>query len=231
MVLSDEKGTYSKFYSKGHYNEDKVTEFLQIFTQFTKNPLEVTQNHMIFKGSSKLPVPAYSIKVGDIVRTIHGPSKVTSIKKISRKGLFNPITMSGSIVVDGIVSSVHCEDQGFGGADPGWIYLAGYKIIHWQHFMWAVHAPHRFFCGKFMFCNEATDEEGFIPYYQFFDKIESKARETPSIMFRAFVLLTILTTMAHFLALELLFDNIFLFLLMMTGWFVYKKSSRKIKSE
>ena len=68
MVLSDEHGTYSKFYSISHVNEDSQTEFLRIFTKTSAKPLEVTANHFIYKSSLDLPVLAGSVKVGDTLR-------------------------------------------------------------------------------------------------------------------------------------------------------------------
>jgi hypothetical protein len=100
MVLSDEKGTYTKYYSTGHFDGTKLTNFLRIYTELNIKPLELTPGHMVYTASSKLPVPAYSIKVGDVLKTIDGPSKVTFVDKISRKGLVNPLTLSGSIVVE-----------------------------------------------------------------------------------------------------------------------------------
>jgi hypothetical protein len=101
---------------------------LRIHHELNAKPLELTPGHMLFLASGKLPVPAHFVKVGDVLKTAEGPSKVTVIRKISRKGIANPLTLSGSIVVDGVVSSIHSEESGFEGSDAGWIYLSGIKI-------------------------------------------------------------------------------------------------------
>eukprot|EP00956_Cyclotella_meneghiniana_P015268 scaffold23212_cov50-Cyclotella_meneghiniana.AAC.2 len=102
MVLSNDQGGYTKYYSTGHYLEKAQAEFLRIYTENQVKPLELTPDHMIFREADALPVPAHSIKAGDVVKTIDGPSKVIDVRKISRKGIFNPLTESGTIVVDGI---------------------------------------------------------------------------------------------------------------------------------
>eukprot|EP00956_Cyclotella_meneghiniana_P043546 scaffold275412_cov73-Cyclotella_meneghiniana.AAC.1 len=102
MVLSNDGGSYTKYYSIGRYLEQVQNEFLRIYTETQVKPLELTPDHMIFLEADALPVPAHSIKVGDVVKTIDGPSKVIDVRKIIRKGLLSPFTLSGTIVVDGI---------------------------------------------------------------------------------------------------------------------------------
>jgi hypothetical protein len=89
---------------------------LRIHHELNAKPLELTPGHMLFLASGKLPVPAHFVKVGDVLKTAEGPSKVTVIRKIMRKGIANPLTLSGSIVVDGVVSSIHSEESGFKGS-------------------------------------------------------------------------------------------------------------------
>lgn len=207
MVLSDDEGTYSKFYSKGHFNEEQPLAYLRIFNEVTKKPLEVSPGHMVFKASSNLPVPASSIKVGDFVKTIEGPSKVTAIKKILRTGLFNPMTLSGSIVVDGVVSSIHSEETGFEGDTAGWIYLSGHKIIHWHRVAQYIHAPHRIVCGRLDMCVETLDNKGLVPFHQLLMAVEQTAAKRQSTLFSAFVLLAVVILVAPFYTIELLLEN------------------------
>jgi len=58
------------------------------------------------------PVPAYHIKIGDSIQSITGPRVVTNITTIQRRGLYNPITMDGTIVVDGIIASTYSSYTG-----------------------------------------------------------------------------------------------------------------------
>lgn len=99
-------------------------------------PLEVTSMHMIFIVESSMgdddnhddvdaavrppyslllssdPVPAHYIKVGDVIQSITGPRLVTNITTIQRRGLYNPITTDGTIVVDGIIASTYSTYTG-----------------------------------------------------------------------------------------------------------------------
>jgi hypothetical protein len=154
-----------------------------------------------------LPVPAHSIKVGDVLKTIDSPSKVTSVDKISRKGLVNPLTLSGSIVVDGIVSSIHSEESGFEGNDAGWIYLAGFKIAHWHTLVHFIHAPHRIICGRLMMCTETLTEDGLVPFDQYLVNIHVAAEEMQSVVFSVLVLLLLVTQTIVFSVLELVLQH------------------------
>eukprot|EP00956_Cyclotella_meneghiniana_P026989 scaffold59661_cov65-Cyclotella_meneghiniana.AAC.1 len=180
MVLSDDRGSYTKYYSRGHYLEKAQTEFLRIYTEAQVKPLELTPDHMIFREVNALPVPARSIKVGDVVKTIDGPSKVIDVRKISRKGIFNPLTVSCTIVVDRIVSSTHNTYPGFEGTDAGWLYLADHKFIHWHTLVHVALTPHRIICGRFMHCDETLNKEGLTPYSGYLKKYHDVAEEKQS---------------------------------------------------
>jgi hypothetical protein len=233
MVLSDEKGTYTKYYSKGHFDNTIPTNFLRIYTELNVKPLELTPGHMVYTAlSNKLPVPAHSIKVGDVLKTIDGPSKVISIRTISRKGLVNPLTLSGSIVVDGIVSSIHSEESGFEGNDAGWIYLAGLKIAHWHTLVHFIHAPHRIICGRFMMCTETLTEGGLVPFDQYLVNIHVATEAKQSVVFSVLVLLFLVTQTIVFSVLELLLENAIVIVLaimcfVIGKWFVSKNSLSK----
>eukprot|EP00956_Cyclotella_meneghiniana_P037104 scaffold134538_cov38-Cyclotella_meneghiniana.AAC.1 len=207
MVLSDDQGGYTKYYSRGHYLEQARAEFLRIYTESQVNPLELTPAHMIFREADALPVPAHSIKVGDVVKTIDGPSKVIDVRKISRKGIFNPLTVSGAIVVDGIVSSTHTTHPGFEGTDAGWLYLADHKLIHWHTLVHVALAPHRIICGRFMHCDETLNEEGLTPYTGYLKKYHDVAEEKQSTILTFCLFLILVAQSAIFLLLEILFQH------------------------
>jgi hypothetical protein len=207
MVLSDEKGTYTKYYSKGHYNEKKSTVFMRIHNELNTKPLELTPGHMLYLASSELPVPAHSIKVGDVLKTAEGPSQVALIRKISRKGLANPLTLSGTIVVDGVVSSIHSEESGFKGSYPGWIYLSGIKISHWHSLVHFLHAPHRIVCERFMTCTEELTEDGLVPFDQYLVNLHVAAEKKQSVALSVLILLLLVAQTALFSMLELLIQH------------------------
>ena len=235
-VLSDDKGTYTKFYSKGHYNENVSTDFLRIYTESSAKPLELTREHMVFTASDKLPVPAYSIKVGDVLRSSEGASKVTFVREISRKGLFNPYTMSGSIVVDGVVASTHLELPGFQGQDAGWVYFGRFKIVNWHSLTHFGLAPHRVICGKFMTCTEELTEDGFAPFPHYLNTLRAKAEEKQSVVFAMAVLSFVGAQSILFSVLELVLEHFMMVGLLglgviSGGWAFAQKAKGSMKAK
>ena len=207
LVLSDEDGTYSKFYSKGHYNDKKPMEFLRIYTESSSKPLELTPGHLLFKAQDNAPVPAWSIKVGDVLRMVDGPSKVTFIREISRKGLFNPLTLSGSIVVDGVVASNHNEMPGFQGQDAGWFYIGPLKVVHWHFLTHFVFAPHRVVCGRIMNCHESLNEDGLVSYGSYLWNAHGAINGKQSVIFTVAVLLCLAAQSILFSVLDLVLEH------------------------
>merc|ERR1712076_216758 len=90
-------------------NPVKETNFVQIYsTGNDDSPLEITKSHMMFIHGKKNPMPASSVKVGDLMQMANGSSStVTKISSVTREGIWNPITTDGTIVVDGIVTSTY----------------------------------------------------------------------------------------------------------------------------
>jgi len=103
-------GQYETVYAIDHKEKYRPSNFVQIYHEQQKQPLEITKNHMVFlsaKTNDKVVASAAEmVKVGDKLQTISGPSTVTKIDTVVRNGLFNPLTASGSIVVNqGVVAS------------------------------------------------------------------------------------------------------------------------------
>jgi hypothetical protein len=89
MVLSDEKGTYTKFYSKGHFDDEKNTNFCVS----TLNSMASLWSSLLATWSILLrvccPFPPNQSRLGTVLKTFDGPSKVISVRTISPKGLAN----------------------------------------------------------------------------------------------------------------------------------------------
>jgi len=107
-------GKYETVYTIDHRNPTKLTEFLQIETTGEhEQSLELSERHMVFLEGKKNPVPAFVVKAGDQLKTIGSengePRTVKTINKITREGVFSPLTTGdGTIVVaGGIVASVY----------------------------------------------------------------------------------------------------------------------------
>jgi len=102
-------GRYEAVYAFGHFHETKATTFLSIQTTAPSAPLEITGDHLIFVNDKKSPVRADSIRVGDVLHHrpgVHATTAVvTYISKVSREGIYAPLTLDGTIVVNEIAAS------------------------------------------------------------------------------------------------------------------------------
>jgi preprotein translocase subunit YajC len=135
-------GQYKTVFAIDHFHHTKPTEYLQIHTALDEAPLELTSRHMIFMDNKKSnPVPASHVKVGDFVQTLSGPVKVTKIRTITRKGLYNPLTTDGTIVVDGIIASTYST---FSGTE--YVEIDGMKLMSQHAFLHLAVTPYRDIC-------------------------------------------------------------------------------------
>ena len=107
---------FEEIYLLGHKDFHSIGVFLQIHT-LSNATLRLTHDHQISFTSQldKAPKygPAAAVKVGDYVHVVSKDnrivylSKVTVVEEIFAQGYFNPYTMQGNIVVDGVVASCH----------------------------------------------------------------------------------------------------------------------------
>lgn len=107
---------YEEIYLLGHKDFHSVGLFLQIHTD-NNATLRLTRDHQIPFASQVDKAtkygPAAGVKVGDYVSVVSDGStavslsKVTAVEEIFAQGYFNPYTMGGNIVVDGVVASCH----------------------------------------------------------------------------------------------------------------------------
>jgi Hint module len=96
---------YSKIFMFTHKSKEVKDEFVEISTA-SGATLVLTGGHYIpVEGSL---VPAWSVRVGSLVRLGDGQSdEVTSTRTVSGSGLYNPQTLQGNIVVNGIIASTY----------------------------------------------------------------------------------------------------------------------------
>lgn len=136
-------GQYKTMYSMNHRNPNKETEYIQITTNLEEEqPLELTPSHMLFVDGKDHPVPAYSVKIGDKVQSLHkGSADVVEIKKVVRNGLYNPLTMDSTIVVDGIVASTFITPTG-----GTHVQVADKSLLSYHDALKMAAAPYRNFC-------------------------------------------------------------------------------------
>jgi len=96
---------YETVYAFGHHNPTKFAKFYQIHNDNNNRPLEMTADHMLFLEGQKTPVSAASVRVGDVLHSAMGASKVTKVSSVERKGIYAPLTTGGKLLVDGVMAS------------------------------------------------------------------------------------------------------------------------------
>lgn len=96
-------GKHSDVYMFSHRIEKAKVEFVKLTTA-AGNTLRLTGPHYIYANGEL--TPAWKVKVGDkVVLETGNETHVTHVDKEWAEGLYNPHTLQGDIVVDGIKTS------------------------------------------------------------------------------------------------------------------------------
>jgi hypothetical protein len=166
-------GKYQPIYSFGHYSEDRAADFLQIYTQGNKQPLEMSGNHLLFKEGEA--VRADSVKVGDVLSN----GQVTKIGSQFKQGLYMPLTEEGTIVVNGVVASsyVSITEEAPSAVKTSKAFLGNEQnLLHW----WL--SPYRMMClgVSSSFCNGSFTEQGILNYLNMGQELAKFADNQPS---------------------------------------------------
>jgi len=162
-----ETGSYGTVYAIDHRHTTKLTTFIQIHAspsgilldeqkeEDQELPLELSSAHMVFLENSKNPVPASMVKVGDRMKTLDGSRTVVKLSVVTRVGLYNPLTVDGTIVANGIVSSTYSSvfsSSSTKNNNDGWIeVIGGYKFMTQQHFFDTILKPYKYLCTTIIF--------------------------------------------------------------------------------
>jgi hypothetical protein len=100
--------TFSDVYMFSHRLSEAGAEFVRIESQ-NGHVLMLTPNHYLYVNG-KLAV-AGTVKVGDLLTTGQGASvEVVYVSRAWADGIYNPHTMDGDIVVNGILTSTYTSD-------------------------------------------------------------------------------------------------------------------------
>ena len=158
---------YEIVYAFGHYQPNHETEYLKIETD-QKKSLELKAEHLLYRKGSTYPVSAASVEIGDKLMSSNGaPTQtVTKISSIVRRGIYAPLTSSGSFLADGVKVSSYAAIQPKRSDDDTGEYAQlqdGTKFMP-QHI--AIHlflAPFRLHCQLFQVCDSYNDNG--VPRY------------------------------------------------------------------
>ncbi len=101
-------GVYSPVYMFSHQLSDAVHWFVVLgFDQSSEN-FVATEGHLLYVNG--VLSRAGTIRPGDLVEDAHGNAlRVNSVSREPRVGLFNPQTVHGDIIVDGVRASTYTE--------------------------------------------------------------------------------------------------------------------------
>ena len=169
-------GSFQKVYGFAHRHENAIIEFLQVYTKGKQDPLELTANHLVYKVGSDKPVPAWNLRVGDHLYDQRGvqafertEALIMKITTITREdGLYAPLTADGTIIVNGMVSSVYVavQERKQESGDGTYLTIAGNKILSNHALMHLWFAPMRVWCLSLTdnFCRQQDAETGFTPW-------------------------------------------------------------------
>lgn len=97
-----------------HREQEKLQEFLSITTTNNSN-LKITEDHLLFVEKNGLPqaIPARGVKIGDSVyvkqNELIGTGTVKEISIVYEKGVYAPVTSSGTILVDDVHTSCYFD--------------------------------------------------------------------------------------------------------------------------
>jgi len=169
-------GEYKTVFTISHSHPDRLTSFVRVQTEMGENPLELTPLHMVFLQGETTPKPAKDVKIGDVVQTLyHGPQKVTNITVVTRNGFYNPVTMDGTIVVDGVIASTYASLNG-----GSYLEIAGRKWISFQLLLDMMASPFRAFCTTLSLdlCTQyqPSTVHSMMQFYEFWSKQNTAAQ-------------------------------------------------------
>lgn len=107
-------GTFSDVFMFTHYRQDIVTEMVRLSVEGTTDSgveVVLSASHYVRSGHSFGLVAADALSAGDIVWTFdrrwrrRRPVVVKTVTRVVKQGLYNPHTLHGDIIVNGLVTS------------------------------------------------------------------------------------------------------------------------------
>jgi Hint module len=110
---------FDDIYMFGHKDATTMASFVRLETE-KGMVLRLTRDHHVHiqqhhkSGATWMAIPASESKVGDLVRVFQGCDseesiiqRIVSKSAVMDRGLYNPYTLGGSIIVDGVLASCH----------------------------------------------------------------------------------------------------------------------------
>lgn len=100
---------FSKVYTFTHRDHDIMAKFVQIHLR-NGNILELSHAHYLYVNEESNIIPAHLVRSGDLLIGDYGQKLVVAkTMDITKRGLFNPHTVTGDIIVNGIKTTTYTE--------------------------------------------------------------------------------------------------------------------------
>ncbi|CAF3455878.1 unnamed protein product [Rotaria sp. Silwood1] len=161
---------YEPIYSFIHASPNGLYDYLKISVEnISEQSLIISSNHLIYRINEKNPIFAGHLKIGDQLQVItkdgyKQAGSIINIQLIKSQGFYAPLTLSGKLVVDGIVVSNYATVANHHLAHLSmqpyrwwiqWIGLSSYSdSIHW-YCQWLYHIVEQI--NKWIFSIELYD--------------------------------------------------------------------------
>ncbi len=227
-MVKNAQGQFDQVYSLAHFAPHVDVEFVQIhLAEAMGQPLEITPEHMLYVNG--FAIPALAVSVGDQVKLVtrNVTALVVSVKRIVRRGIYGPLTMSGTIAVNDIACSTYVDLQ----HDSGVLIIGGYKTPMRTHFLAHMfQALHRLFCKfSLALCQAEThDEHGLSTRLAWpLSAAEWFFQQNAFVMMAVLVPVIILGVLIY--ALETVLASQVLILVALATWVVLKRCKRDEK--
>ena len=106
-VLVGPGGHYSEVFMFSHRLTDAEATFVEIHTAASTRPLAITGGHYLY-ANGKL-AQARAVRPGDNVTlgATGAAALVVAVRSVRKEGLYNPHTLNGDIVVNGVLTSTY----------------------------------------------------------------------------------------------------------------------------
>jgi hypothetical protein len=167
-------GKFEAVYSFGHFSPGLMGDFVRL--QASDLVLDLSDNHMVFTPD-RGPVPASNVAVGDLIVDEDGTSvRVESVSMVRLLGLYAPFTVSGQIVVNGILASTYISLDGSQA-----ISFCGMSVSH-QWLENSFEFPHRIICYYFGYCHEDYAVDGLSQWATISRKLAMYIRDQQGIL-------------------------------------------------
>jgi Hint module len=147
-------GQYTQVYGFGHYDPNHYETFVQIeLNESSRSELMyISPKHLVLvtRDNHQMDwIRAMDVVIGDVL----SGGTVTALYHKLQQGVYNPLTQSGDIVVDGIVASNYVDILDW---DHPWVVSLQHPMGH------ALISPQRWFCHYYI---GICQKEGYIHGY------------------------------------------------------------------